>query len=308
VTFPFGQMLYWVVIAAWLSQGCRSGDDRERRGDRAYGQARYAQALAEYRAVLGGRSEPRLWAKTAAAALHAGELQQAAEGYLRLASEDPTRATEAAEGLESVARAAERRADTAVLRKAVQGLQAIAPDRPPGRYALLLAQRPDLDNGDLVALLPGAIATAADPKSVDSLLALYGSALQATAGCGQALPQFRAILRRTQDTTIQARARARAADCAWTLGRRAEFSRDYGNAVLWFAEAARMDSTSPTGRRALLAYGDNQVRRGDILAAAIAFQAVVTGTEADSAGQVAKVKLAGLGSASSSGSPLTGQP
>lgn len=303
MSLPIGKTLQWIVIVGLVSPGCRSGNDRERRGDRAYGQAQYAQALAEYRSVLGGQSEPRLWAKTAAAALHAGELQEAVDGYLRLASEDPTRASEAAEGLESVARAAERRSDMAVLGKAVQGLQAIAPDRPPGRYAMLLAQQPDLDNGELVALLPGAIATAADPKTVDSLLALYGGALQATAGCGQALPQFRAILRRTQDTVIQVRMRARAADCAWTLGRRAESSRDYGNAALWFAEAARMDSTSAVGRRALLAYGDSRIRQGDTLAAALAFQAVVTSTDADSAGQVAKVKLAALGFVPSSTSP-----
>jgi tetratricopeptide (TPR) repeat protein len=296
---------YWVLLAAGMGLACRSSGDGERRGDRAYGQAQYAQALKEYRSVLGGRSEPRLWAKTAAAALHAGELQAAVEGYLRLASEDPTRVTEAAEGLESVARAAERKPDMAVLQKAVQGLQAIAPDRPPGRYALLLAQQPNLDNGELVAVLPAAIAAAADPKTVDSLLGLYGSALQATAGCGQALPQFRAILRRTQDSVLQTRMRARAADCAWSLGRRSESSRDYPTAALWFAEAARMDSTSATGRRALLAYGDNRARQGDTLAAALAYQAVLSGTDADSAGQVAKVKLAALG-ATPSVSPLTG--
>jgi tetratricopeptide (TPR) repeat protein len=297
----------WILLTAGVALGCGSGGDRERRGDRAYGQAQYAQALAEYRSVLGGRSEPRLWAKTAAAALHAGELQEAVDGYLRLASEDPTRAVEAAEGLESVARAAERKPDMAVLQKAVQGLQAIAPDRPPGRYALLLAQQPGLENGELVALLPGAIAAAADPKTVDSLLGLYGSALQATSGCGQALPQFRAILRRTQDTVVQTRMRARAADCAWTLGRRAESSRDYANAALWFAEAARMDSTSATGRRALLAYGDNRIRQGDTLAAALAFQTVVTSSDADSAGQIAKVKLAALGIDPASDSSPTGQ-
>jgi tetratricopeptide (TPR) repeat protein len=299
--------LSWILLAAALGLSCRSNGDAERRGDRAYGQAQYAQALADYRSVLGGRSQPRVWAKAAAAALHAGKLQEAAEGYLRLANEDPTRVIEAAEGLESVARAAERKPDMAVLRQAVQGLQAIAPDRSPGRYALVLAQQPDLDNGELVAVLPAAIAAAADPKTVDSLLGLYGSALQATVGCGQALPQFRAILRRSQDSMLQGRMRARAADCAWSLGRRAESSKDYGNAALWFAEAARMDSTSPTGRRALLAYGDNKAREGDTLAAAIAFQAVLASTDADSAGQVAKVKLTAL-ERSPSGSPLTGQP
>src|SRR5438477_470584 len=129
------------LLAAALAAGCGAGD-HERLGDRAYGQTRYPEALAEYRAVLRGKHRPDVWAKVGAAALHAGELRESAEAYLRLADDDPTRGVEAAEGLESVARAAERVGNTDVLREVVTGLQAMSPDRPTGRYALLLAQQP----------------------------------------------------------------------------------------------------------------------------------------------------------------------
>ena len=91
--------------------------DRERVGDQAYSEGRYPDALAEYRVLAKGKPRARLWAKLGAAAFHAGELRESADAYLRLAGEDPTRADEAAEGLEGVARAAERAGNADVLRE-----------------------------------------------------------------------------------------------------------------------------------------------------------------------------------------------
>ena len=192
-------------------------------------------------------------------------------------ADDPTRADEAAEGLEAVARAAERAGNGEVLREVVTGLQAVAPERATGRYALILALQPDPDTAELVTLLPGALAAATAPETVDSLLALYGRALEATAGCGQALLQYRAVLRRSQDSSMRAPARRSAADCAYALGARADSARKLEDAALWFAESARMDSSTPTGRRALLRYGGARLVQGDTLAAALAFQTVASG-------------------------------
>ncbi len=186
-------------------------------------------------------------------------------------------------------------------REVVTGLTAVAPDRPTGRYALLLVQRPDADTADLVAMLPGAIAAASAPETVDSLLTVYGRALEATAGCGQALLQFRAVLRRSQDSAARGPARRGVADCAYMLGSRADSAGRAEDAALWFAESARMDSTTPTGRRALLRYADARLSQGDTLAAALAFQAVVTSGVADSMGEAAAGHLAGLGMSTSAG-------
>jgi hypothetical protein len=288
------------VLVAGLAAGC-GGTDREREGDRAYAEGRFADALGEYRALLGGRPGAALWAKTGAAALHANELREAADAYLHLAGDDPTRADEAAEGLESVARAAERAGNTDVLREVVTGIQAVAPERATGRYALILALQPDPDTAEIVALLPGALAAASAPETVDSLLALYGRALQATAGCGQALLQYRAVLRRSQDSSMRAPASRGAADCAYTLGARADSAGRLDDAALWFAESARVDSTTPTGRRALLRYAATRLAQGDTLAAALAFQTVVSGGTVDSMGEAAAARLSALGL-----SPLTG--
>jgi hypothetical protein len=284
-----------IAAAVWVL-GCGGQPNAERRGDAAYGRGQWAEALAEYRSLGGNKVDPRIWAKTGAAALHAGELARAADAYLHLAGEDPTRLAEAAEGLETVARAAEQAGRADAMEQAVVGLQAIAPERVPGRYALLLAQQQGADPEELVNLLPGAIAAAGDQATIDSLLALHARLLEKTAGCGQALLQYRALVRRAQDSALRAAGRRGAAGCALALGDRASAAGRSADAALWYAEAARTDSTSETGRRALLAYGDVRVVQGDTLAAALAFQAVAADSTApDSVASAARIRLQRIG-------------
>ena len=280
---------------------CGGGADHERRGDRAYGEARYDDAVAEYLEAVRGRPDAVRYAKLGAAALHAGQLRQSVEAYVRMAGDDPSRRAEAAEGLEAVARLAERDGNADVLQEVVSGLRAVDPDRVTARYALALVHRPDADTADLVALLPAALAAAAAPETVDSLLVLYGRVLQATAGCGQALLQYRAVLRRSRDSVTRAPARQGAADCAYALGARADSAGRLEDAALWFAESARVDSTTPTGRRALLRYGGARLAQGDTLAAALAFQTVLSGDRVDSMGVAAADHLTTLGMQPSAG-------
>jgi tetratricopeptide (TPR) repeat protein len=264
-----------LVLAAGLSIGC-TRSDAERQADAAYAGGRFAEALEAYKRVARRSPDGRLWAKIAATALRADQLGEATDAYLHLAGEDPTRVREAAAGLDAVARAAERRGDREALHEAVLGLQTITPDGVPGRYALVLAQQSDAEPDELVQLLPAAIAAAGDQAAVDSLLLRYGRALQATAGCGQALLQYRAVLRRAQDSTLRGQAKTSAGDCAFGLGQRALTAGREEDAALWFAEAARADTASELGRRALVNVGDVRLRQGDTLAAALAYQAAVT--------------------------------
>ncbi len=272
--------------------GCGQTGDHERLGDQAYGQSQYVLALAEYRQVLTQDPDARVWAKAGAAALRTGNLEVASDAYLRLAAEDPTRAEEAAEGLESVARAAERAGDGKRLQAAVVGMGAIAPDRSIGRYALELIRRPGAEATDLVGVLPGAIAVAPDPETVDSLLVVYGAALRETTGCGEALPAFQAGLRRTKVAAIRARAEEGVAGCSLWLGLRSEATGVPQDAALWFAAAIRIDSSTTVGRRALVGYGDARLRLGDTLAGALAYQAVVSdAVQTDSIHQMALDRL-----------------
>lgn len=280
--------------AVWLCAGCAAAGDPERQGDQAYGQSRYAEALKRYRVALVANPDSRVWAKAGAAALHSGELREAAESYLKLAGDDPTRVLEAAEGLETVVHAAERQRNAEVLGEALASLQAIAPGRPAGRYAVLLAQQAGTGSADLVALLPSAIAAATDAGTVDSLLAQYGRALQQTAGCGQAILLYRSVLRRAEHAQARVGARTGVADCSLALGERAQGAGNDEEAALWFAEAARIDSSSVTGRLALLGYGDARLRQGDTIAAALAFQTLVAAAEPDSIGAAASARLQSL--------------
>jgi len=296
------------VAAALLLAACGGAGDHEKTADQAYGEARYADALAEYRSVAQPNADARLWSKLAAAALHTGDLRRASEAYLHLADNDPKRTEEAAEGLESVARAAERTGNSTALRDAVVGLQSIAPTHVTGRYALLLAGEAGTDKAALAAVLPSAIASATESGMVDSLLTVYGAALQATAGCGQALLPFRAVLRRSPDSLIAARARTGVAECALALGKRAQASGNVADAALWYAESARMDSTSVIGRRALLGFGEAKAQEGDSLAAVLAFQAAANASPPDSVSQAASARLAALGFRPGPGqSPLQGR-
>jgi len=297
-----GGLALAVVLAA-----CGGAADHERLGDRAYGESRFDDAVAEYLQAVGRRPDAVRYAKLGAAALHAGQLRQSVEAYVRMAGDDPSRRAEAAEGLEAVARLAEGDGNVDVLQEVVSGLRAVEPDRSTARYALALVHRPDADTADLVALLPAALAAATAPETVDSLLLLYGRVLQATAGCGQALLQYRAVLRRSQDSATRAPARHGVADCAYALGERADSAGRRQDAALWFAESARVDSTTPTGRRALLRYGAARLAQGDTLAAALAFQTVVSGGRGDSMGVAAADQLTTLGMQSPGDSAGSGE-
>ena len=281
----------WVLCIA----ACGGAGDRERSGDQAYGEGRYAQALLEYQQVLADDPDARIWAKAGAAALRTGNLEVASDAYLRLAAEDPTRAEEAAEGLESVARAAERAGDAKRLQAAVVGMSAIAPDRSIGRYALELIRRPGAEATDLVAVLPGAIAVAPDPETVDSLLVVYGGALRETSGCAEALGAYQAGLRRTKLASLRSRAEEGVAACSLWMGLRSEALGEADNAALWFAAAIRIDSSTTVGRRALVGYGDARLRLGDTLGGALAFQTVVSdGIQSDSIQLMANDRLENL--------------
>jgi tetratricopeptide (TPR) repeat protein len=283
------------MVAMALLAGCGQAGDHERQGDKSYGEGRYAQALAEYRLGLEKDPDARLWAKAGAAALRTGNLEVASDAYLRLAAEDPTRAEEAAEGLESVARAAERAGDARRLQAAVVGMGAIAPDRATGRYVLDLIRRPGAEAGDLVAVLPGAIAVAPDPETVDSLLVVYGAALRETSGCGEALPVFQASIRRSKIAALRSRAEEGVAGCSLALGLRSEATGMPEDAALWFAAAIRIDSNTTVGRRALVGYGDAQLRLGDSVAGALAYRTVVSdAVQTDSIYQMALDRLEGL--------------
>jgi hypothetical protein len=132
------------LLAALLVAGCSTAAaDHERLGDRAYREGRFPDAVSEYRAAQKSGTRDRVWAKLGAAALRSRSLGVAIEAYSALENADPSRAAEAAAGLERVAHMAERggSGELVYLAGAVRALRIVAPGRPLGRFALRTAAR-----------------------------------------------------------------------------------------------------------------------------------------------------------------------
>lgn len=289
----------WLVGAALLAAACgASGTDHERLGDQAAEKGDLPTALAEYQAALTVQPGARLYAKEGAAALRNRSFREAADAYRNMVADDPSRLDEAATGLDLVATAAERAGDATALLAAVSALRDIAPDRLAPRHALALARLGDLDPTQAVWVLPYAIAAAPDAGVADSLLVMYGTALQQTTACDQAMAAFQSVARRSQDRRLLARADSGAAICGLQLGQQALALGQPWAAEKSFLAVIKADSTGPAGRRARLGLGDLRLAEGDVLGAALAYQQVVAaGPAGDSLGTAAAAKLNALGAA-----------
>jgi tetratricopeptide (TPR) repeat protein len=285
-----------------LALACtRTAANHEDLGDRAYTQGGYHDALAEYQ--LGLKAEPgsaSLHAKAAAAAVHVGDHALAIAEYRGLAAEDRSRAEEAADGLERVLRAALRANERGVVALAVQALREIAPGRPLGRYARLVAvdavERGD--PRDALALLPTAIAAAADGRSADSLLYLYGAAAVRVRACSTAVPAFEAVLRRRREAAVQDGAREGIGHCALVEGQLSLERGQPAAAEDWFRRATAPGASVDVARAAFLGLGDVRLALGDMAGAMESYQqALVGGVPGDTIAQRAGEKLNALGRA-----------
>jgi tetratricopeptide (TPR) repeat protein len=293
--------LPWLVVF-WLGglAGCTvAAADHERLGDEAFRERSFAKALSEYQAAQQTGARSRVWAKIAAAAIEVEEYGAAIEAFDRLAQEDPTRAAEAAVGLERVAQLVERGGPSGypTIATAIAALRRVAPTRPLGRLALV-SMGAAVEPRDAVTLIPTAMATAGSPRAVDSLLLRLAEAQRITVACDGAASSYRTVLRRTDDPKIRSAARDGLADCALILGQDALSSRDDTAAESWFALVVQFEPETVRGWRANVGVGDARLLRGDALGAAVAYQAVLSAVGVpDSLREAAAAKLNSLGAA-----------
>lgn len=279
----------------------RSAADHEELGDRAYAAGAYRDALAEYQ--LGLKANPgsaALHAKTAAAALHTEHYALAAAEYRALAEEDRSRAEEAADGLERVVRAALTVNDRTAVALALAGLRQIAPGRPLGRYARLVALEAAErgDTADALALLPTAVAAAPDARTADSLLFLYGMTAVRVRDCRTAVAVFEGVIRRQREPAVTDGAREGLGLCALVEGQRALEQGKPADAEGWFRRATAPGSPLDVARAAYLGLGDVRLARGDIVGALESYQqAMAGGMPGDTLMQRAQEKINALGKA-----------
>ena len=286
-----------LVVAACT----RSAANHEELGDRAYAAGSYADALAEYQ--LGRRanaSSAPLLAKVGAAAMHTEDYELAAEAYRTLAKRDRSRAEEAADGLDRVARAALAANDRTALASALTGLREVAPRRPLGRY-VVLAALDAVDRGDTAeanALLPVAAASAVDVSRADSLLYVYGMARARVRDCSTAVRVFEGVVRRQRAPAVVESAREGLGLCALVEGQMALEQGHPADAETWFRRATAPGASPDVVRGAFLGLGDVRLAQGDLPGAMESYQqALAGGTPGDTISQRAHEKLNALGKA-----------
>jgi tetratricopeptide (TPR) repeat protein len=297
-----------LLIALALVAACaRSAANHEELGDRAYAAAGYPDALAEYQ--LGLKASPgtaSLHAKAAAAAFHTGNYMLAATEYRALAQADRSRADEAAQGLERVARQALAGGDRVAVTTALQGIHEVAPNRPLGRYARLVALDA-ADNGDTAAamsLLPVAVASATDGPTEDSLLYAYGRAAVRVRQCAIAVPVFEGVIRRQRQPAVLDGAREGLGLCALLQGQQALEKGQPGVAGDWFRRASAPGAAPEVVRAAYLGLGDVLLAQGDMGGALNSYQqALAGGSPGDTITVKAQAKINALGRAADSTSP-----
>lgn len=293
------------AIAVVLLCACGPGGGPEGAGDRSYAEGRYQEALAAYAPLAEAEPSARLWAKIGATALQVGRLREATAAYRSLAQIAPERADEAAEGLDLVIVAAERRRDDEALAEAVEALRAVAPERPLGRHALNLMQVADgpVAPSDFAA----ALAAATDARTVDSLLVRQADAMAGSGECSGAVPLYQSALRRSGRSGSPS-AETGLVNCFFRLGS-AQLTSAPDSAEAWFRSATGVDSTTPIGRSAMLGLGDARMRQGDLVGAALAYQTVLSsGERSDSLSVLAAARLNALVSADAPDSLSTGIP
>ena len=289
------------VLVVLLLACTRSAANHEELGDRSYAAGAYPDALAEYQLGLRANAgNATLLAKLAAAAMHTEDYDLAAESYRTLAQRDRSRAEEAADGLDRVARAALAANDRTALASALTGLREIAPRRPLGRYVALAALDAvnRSDTAEAKALLPVAAATAVDAARADSLLFVYGMTLVRVRECSTAVRVFEGVVRRQRAVAVVESAREGLGLCALVAGQIALEQGHPADAEGWFRRATAPGASPDVVRGAFLGLGDVRLAQGDIAGAMESYQqALAGGTPGDTISQRAQEKLNALGKA-----------
>jgi len=251
------------LLALSVTLACGGSTSLERRADSEVAEGRWNEAFASYRTAVERQPDGRVLGKLGAAALRVGKLPDAAGAFARMGSEDPSRHEEAADGLELVARAADRAGDTTALRLAIDGMRTVAPSRPVGRFVLALEARGALSPGDRVDLTPAAVGAAPDGDTADSLLLQYATLLRAGNDCEHASRVYQAVAMRSTLRERAATAGRAEQDCALLVGKARLEAGAPGDALAWLEEAITADSASQSGVTALEAMATALTALGD---------------------------------------------
>jgi tetratricopeptide (TPR) repeat protein len=228
-----------LVVLCLLVGACGGRGDAEREGDTSYAAGRFAAAAASYEQAAGqGTAPARVLAKLGNAALRAGETELAVSAWRRLGEEDPSSRGEAVDGLELALRAAVRSGRAQDAAAAAAALRGLAPGRPVV-WSNDAADPSRAGRDDLVR----AMATAVEPRAVDSLLLAFGERAETEGDWETALGAYRGVTRRGETGLVQ-QGRVGVATAATRLGSRSLAEGQPAEAVGYFREALAADPTA----------------------------------------------------------------
>jgi tetratricopeptide (TPR) repeat protein len=189
-----------LILIALAACGTRHAEeDAVRRGDEAFAQGDYDEALAEYRlAVRQGAEGPEVASRVAHTYAMMGRVEDAGSYYMEAVARDPDVADQAVSDLMHLAFQAQQRRDAFGMATAVETALRLRPGIGVGDMSLPLA-RHYFDNGEYGRALPfyqKALAEAAD--SVPEIVFEVGQAHEEIGDCDDAVyffEQFRSMVR-----------------------------------------------------------------------------------------------------------------
>lgn len=250
------------------------GGGHESRGDAAYAENQFEAALGEYHLALAQGTSPTLLAKAGQAALRTGELLEAAEHFVALATASEDHVAFAADGLERVATRAVDSGNRAALQAALAGLTNVAAGRAVGSFARELAASlgEEPRSQEALDILPAAAVASYGVGGMDSLIYVYGAVLRRLGRCEAAVPVFESLLRRGRLPESTNDLHDQGSYCALRV---AQTTLERGlaeEAQPWFERAVALNGPDSNRRAALLGLGDALVQTGDILGARTAYE------------------------------------
>jgi hypothetical protein len=159
-----------------------------------------------------------------------------------------------------------------------------------------------------LALLPVAAATASNQRTADSLLGGYADALRETQNCEKGIRVYRSVMRRSKSPDLEVWLLHGRAVCAYTLGLE-HLPEEPWAAEGWFLEAVDAGAEGDIGRLALIGLGEARAAQGDLIGAALAYQAAIgSPSDQDSITIRAMNKLNDIAAAPAVSDSLPGTP
>jgi hypothetical protein len=277
----------WLLVVAGC--GPRS-NPAEQRGDIAFHEARWVDAVAAYRTA---GDSPRVMAKLADALLQGGFLTESAQTWAKLGAAEPGRVGEAAAGLVRVVRAGEEAGQQGAIAEGIAGLRHVAPGWPLGRLASRLGDPAGLSPDLIISVIPALLASPSGGVQAEQSLLELGRAERNRGMCDTAIPILEGVLRRSQSGTVHDTATSVLSWCELGTGLTDLENGRVADAERRFDRASQLDlAGGPVSRRALIGVGDARLRQADTIAARTAWQTVAGATVTpDSLTQLALLRL-----------------